>query len=91
MKITIEVSDKEEFISALNNSLIALNDIANTFFFCCDPPHKWIKWQEKNKMTNDECCEILRNRISLLKDVMLQIEDENYKKDVVETRIEYHI
>ena len=50
MKLEIEVDDLTEFVSALNNSIVALNDIYSSLYFGCDIPLIFEKALEKSSV-----------------------------------------
>ena len=74
MKIEIEVKDKEEFINALNNAIVALNEFHCEIYFMVDTKNlnfgKII-----DKYGKDKCVEVLRNRLTILHDVYDQIQN----------------
>ena len=76
MKIELEVEDKEEFINAMNNAIIALNDIQseiNLMGFT-----KNVKFSKLvDKYGYDKCVEILENRLNMLHDAYNQIQKSN--------------
>lgn len=74
MKIALDNS-KEEMLDALNNSIVALGDIATSFYLGCQVSPKWAEWQEKQNIGSDECYEILNKRVSVLKSIYGQIEN----------------
>ena len=81
MKLTIEVEDKEEFISALNNAIIALGNIASTAMFALNLPANFEQMLIKKVGPDpDDQYNFLRSRIELLKDVYFQLESEDKKE-----------
>lgn len=73
MKIELEVEDKEEFEKAINNAIIALNNIQseiNLMGFT-----KNVNFSKLvDKYGYDKCVEILENRLKILHDVYNQIQ-----------------
>lgn len=77
MKLTIEVEDKEEFISALNNAIITYNNLACTVLFGLQVPEQFEKMlMDKVGPDPDDQYALLKKRIDILKDVYRQIEEE---------------
>ena len=83
MKIKFEVNDFEEFLSAFNNSIVALQDIYAALYFGCEIPLKFEKMLKEKFGNNDEAkIECLKNRIILLQNIYKEIEDkENNNAD----------
>ena len=69
MKLEIEVDDLTEFVSALNNSINALNDIYSSLYFGCDIPSIFEKALENKfgKGNHEAKCEHLRRKLEILK------------------------
>ena len=79
MQIVICVDNKEELLDALNNSIIAFNDIVGTFYLGLTDnlSYSWNRWSEKYS-SYEECYKVLSKRKELLKDVYKQIERGTY-------------
>ena len=75
-KIIIEVEDREQLLSALNNAIVALNDIKTHFLLGgIELPSKWEKWCDENYRGNPfKCEEILKERLKFLHNIYHQIE-----------------
>lgn len=73
MKIELEVEDKEELEKAINNAIVALNDIQCEIYLIGET--KNINFSKLvDKYGNDKCVEILRNRLTILHNVYDQIQ-----------------
>lgn len=73
MEIKINVNNLETFISALNNAIIAYNDIRAPFFFGIEKENLDSKWYENTSLNY----EILTERVEELKyvyDQLLELE-----------------
>lgn len=73
MKITIEVNDITLLINALNNAMIAYNDVVMSIYFCCDISEKFMSLKEMP-------FENLRARQESLKNVYKQLEKIEQKE-----------
>ena len=71
--MTIEINDNEieKYLDCLNNGIVALNDVYGCFFFNCEIPRKWLKWQ--GNRSNEECLKILGQRLDKLKELYNKI------------------
>lgn len=72
-EIKINVNDLETFISALNNAIIAYNDVRASFFFGIEEENLNSKWYKNTNLNY----EILTKRIEELKyvyDQLLELE-----------------
>ena len=56
MQILIDVKDKEELLSAINNSIIALESIRGQFCFALDVPSAWDVWCKKHYNGDVDAC-----------------------------------
>ena len=76
-KIEIEIENKEDFAVAINNAIVALNEIRRKFFFGgIDLSREWLKWCDKNyNGDTSKCEEILIKRLELLNNIYYQIEN----------------
>jgi len=82
MKIEFEVNDFEEFLSAFNNSIVALQDIYAGLYFGCEIPLKFEEMLEKKFGNNYEAkIECLRNRVTLLCNIYKELEDKENKNE----------
>ena len=73
-EVVIQVEDKEEFLDALNNSIVALNEVKNKFFLgAINLNNQWETWLQKHNNNIDECVELLTRRLEILNDVYNQI------------------
>lgn len=77
MKFVIEADDKEKLLCALNNSIVALTDIAAAFYTGCEVPSKWFKWMNKYNRSYEDCYSVLKERLELLRNIYKQIEGES--------------
>ena len=77
MKLTIEVEDKEEFISALNNAIITFNNLACTVLLGLEVPEAFNKMlMDKVGPDPDDQYAFLNKRVNILKDVYYQLEEK---------------
>lgn len=76
MKIEFEISDKEELGNALNNAIIALEDIKGKFFYgaISQLSSKWYEWYKKHNENSYACEKILAGRMKLLNDLLYEID-----------------
>lgn len=83
MKIEFEVNDFGEFLSAFNNSIVALQHIYAGLYFGCEIPLNFDKMLKEKFGNNDEAkIECLRNRVALLYNIYKELEDkENNNAD----------
>lgn len=72
--ITIQVEDKEKFISALNNAIVALNQVRVSLLFCCDVPDAFDKFLTK-EFGNDQDKKLkhITNKLEILHKVYKQL------------------
>lgn len=84
MEIKININNLETFIAALNNAIIAYNDIRAPFFFGIEEENLNSKWYENTGLNY----EILTERIEELKyvyDQLLELEKNKYGVETVST------
>ena len=87
MQIVICVDDKEKLLDALNNSIVAFNDVVGAFYLGLSDnlSHSWNHWSEKYSSC-EECYKVLSERKELLKDIYRQIEKS---ADTERTKYDY--
>ena len=76
MKIELEVEDKEEFINAMNNAIVALNEFQSEIYLMGFTKNRNFS-KLVDKYGYDKCVEVLRNRLTILHNVYDQIQKSN--------------
>lgn len=74
MKITFEVDDPQLFLSAMNNAIIAYNNLYGNVYLNCDVPLVFERFFNKNNIfTSEARSEFIRKRLEILQKVYNKI------------------
>ena len=74
-EIKLHIENKEELLDALNNAIVALNEVKNKFFLgAINLNNQWETWLQKHNNNIDECVELLTRRLEILNDVYNQLD-----------------
>ena len=74
-EIIILLENEKELKNALNNAIIALNDIYGHFHIGIEIPKNWLQFLKMDNDNYEECIEILKKRLEILYDVYNQLAD----------------
>ena len=88
MKIVLDlnIETKDELLDAINNGIVALNNIRGLFALGIDwqLPHEWLEFLKKHNNNKNECDILLTERLKLLHQIYNQLSEEEYNKDFVD-------